>query len=335
MNSKPTIIFNVPDRMIKLWELMPDIEVMVNSIRWRWERPRAPRVWVDSGGYQAMVKGVTINLNAVTHRYIRIEADLYISLDLPPIKPCEASADLVKRNVNNFIELSSRLSDKTIVPVIHCYPSDLMFEAIDIYKSYGANLIAFGGFASPSMAKGGDGSRTLPMVALALLTKSFKGHVHVLGVGGAPVAYSAMKLLGVSSVDTSSWRTKAAYGKVIVPGRGERYVGNGRAKFGRKDFSENDYEVLVSALERSRFPSLNSLDFMLKTFKGRALINAWIMKHYPDLLEPENGFMWLVKLADTLAKLQRQELALLLDEKLRHLKGGHAGRPSPAQYSQI
>jgi hypothetical protein len=320
----PEIIFGVPDTMIKIWEYMPDIKIMINSIRWRWSRPAVKAVWVDSGGYQVMTKGLKISVDDVVERYKKIDGDYYMSLDIPPNMFCKTSKELVIENIKNFEYLYTKL-EKNIVPVIHCYNSSLILDAIDVYKSYGVKVIAYGGAVPPSLAKGGKGSRTTPLISLALITKVFNGYVHVLGLGGTSVLYTALKNLGIASLDSTSWRVKAAYGKVIVPGRGERYVGNGSARFGRKDLHLEDLNVLVKALEETRFPQIDKVEMLLKSFRGRALINAWIVKHYPHVLEETNGYAWLVNFSEKLGSMSINDLITLLDKRFKKMcKYGNA-----------
>ncbi len=294
MSIKPIIVFGIPDVEIRLWEFIKEIEIMINNLRWRWGRPPAHRIWVDSGGYQIMIKGLRIELANIIDRYRELDADIYISLDFPPQELCTQSKDIVMRNIATFEKLYTKLDNKLIVPVIHCYKADLILEALDIYKSYGIKIIAFGGAVPPSLAKFGRGSRIIPFLALALLRKVFNGWIHALGIGGSPSMYQALKILGVNSLDSSSWRTKAAYGKIIIPGLGERYVGNGEASFGRKDLSKGELELLINALRVTNFPFIDSIEDMIKTFYGRALINAWIIKYYADMLLPSNGYSWLM-----------------------------------------
>uniref|UniRef100_A0A7C4FGG7 tRNA-ribosyltransferase n=1 Tax=Ignisphaera aggregans TaxID=334771 RepID=A0A7C4FGG7_9CREN len=314
----PEIVFGVPDVMIKLWEYMPSIKIMINSIRWRWDRPSVEAVWVDSGGYQIMIKGLKIDINEVIERYRKIDGDYFMSLDIPPHRFCQSSKELVEKNIKYFEYLYTKL-EKNIVPVIHCYESTLLLDAIDVYKSYGVKVIAYGGAVPPSLAKGGKGSRTTPLIPLAIITKAFNGYVHVLGLGGTSVLYTALQNLRVASLDSSSWRVKAAYGKVIIPGRGERYVGNGSAKFGRKDLLPEDYDMLVKALEQTGFPYVNDVEVLLRTFRGRALINAWVVRYYPHVLEKTNGYTWIVSFAKKLSNMGVDELIALLDRRSKSL----------------
>lgn len=316
---KPSVVFGLPDTMIKIWEFIPDIEVMVNSIRWRWSRPSVRRVWVDSGGYQIMIKKINIDIVEIINRYRTIDGDIFVSLDIPPRELCSASKELVEHNIKNFELMYEKLEDKKIIPVIHCYESSILLNAIDIYKSYGVDMIAYGGAVPPSMARMGKGSRTLPLLGLAIVRKAFNKWIHALGIGGAPAIYKALTILGTNSLDSSSWRTKAAYGKVMIPGLGERYVGNGKAKFGRKDLAEEDFRILEESLYRTRFPYIDKLKDLLKTFKGRAIINAWIMKNFIDTIYSNNGFRWLIDYASKYSKLSLDELSSLLNNSLANL----------------
>lgn len=320
MSIDPIVVFGIPDIEIRLWEFIRDLEIMINNLRWKWGRPPAHRVWVDSGGYQIMVRGLRIELSNIIDRYKELNADIYISLDHPPQELCARSKDIIMRNIANFEKLYTRLDDKLIVPVIHCYKADLILEALDIYKSYGIEIIAYGGAVPPSLAKFGRGSRITPFIALALLRKVFNGWIHVLGIGGSPSMYQALKTLGVNSLDSSSWRTKAAYGKVIIPGLGERYVGNGEASFGRKDLNRGELESLIKALRTTNFPFIDSIEDMVKTFYGRALINAWIIKYYAGMLLPSNGYSWLINYIHNFRQLSIEELIEKLNFYMRNIQ---------------
>lgn len=317
---KPLVVFGLPDTMIRIWELMPDVEVMINNIRWRWGKPPSTRVWVDSGGYQIMVKGIAIGVEEIIRRYRELDGDIFIALDIPPRSLCAESWELIQQNIRNFEILYERLEGKNIVPVVHCYESDLLLYTIDTYRGYNMKMLAYGGAVPPSMAKMGKGSRTIPLLALTIVRKIFSGWLHALGIGGASAIYKALSIIGVNSLDSSSWRTKAAYGKVMIPGLGERYVGNGRAKFGRKDLSEYDMNVLRQALEKTGFPYIDKLADMLKTFRGRALVNAWVMRHFIDVIYSNNGFGWIVKYATKYSQMNLEELTTMLDKRLSRVK---------------
>lgn len=314
---RPTVVFGIPDTLIRVWEIIPDIEVMINNIRWRWPKPMVRKVWVDSGGYQIMIKRMNINIDDIMNKYRKIDGDVFISLDIPPQELCTADRELVLQNIKNFEILYEKIEGKKIVPVVHCYESELLLRSIDVYKSYNVDLIAFGGAVPPSMARMGKGSRTLPLMALAITRKAFNKWIHALGIGGTPAIYKALSIMKINSLDSSSWRTKAAYGKIMIPGLGERYVGNGHAKFGRKDLSDDEYKILEESLRRTDFPYVDKLRGLLSTFRGRAIVNAWVMKNFIDVIYSNNGFKWLLKYASTYVSLDLEELLSLMDRKLR------------------
>ena len=302
------LVFGVSDNRIPIWDFLPGVEVMINNLGWRWGRPPARVVWVDSGGYQAMVRGVKLCLESVVARFRSLDGDIYISLDTPPTSLCPDDRGLVLRNIEVFDVLRSRLDDRVVVPVVHCYAPHLMLEAIDIYRSLGAKIIAFGGAVPPSMARMGRGSRVAPLIALAIAVKASRVPIHALGIGGSITMYSVVKVLGASSVDSSSWRVKAAYGKIVVPGLGERYVGDGRARFGRVDLKPHELEILKQYLEKTGFPYIDKVEEMLKTFRGRAIINAWIMHCWARGVVDGDVENWMVRKARLLNRMDVDEL---------------------------
>ncbi len=312
---RPLVVLGTPDRTIPIWELGP-LEVMVNAVTWRWGRPPVPRLWVDSGGYQIMVRGKRVGFEELLRRYRALDGDVYMSLDEPPRVPGKASPELVMGNVQRFERMYTLLDDKIVVPVIHCYPLDLFYKALEIYESYGVKIVAFGGAVPPTMGRCGPGSRLVPVAMLALLRKVFRGWIHALGIGGTCSTLAIMSALKVDSFDSSSWRVKAAYGKIIVPGLGERYVGDGRARFGRKDLSEEEYEELRKFLERTGFPMVDKLRELLRTFQGRALVNAWVVTHVDPAISPRNGLRWLYGFACRLDEMGIDEVEKLVEKLL-------------------
>ena len=57
------IILGIPDTKVPIWKIC-DIPLMINQLMWdsvEWEN----ETWVDSGGYQIMVKKKNISLDEV------------------------------------------------------------------------------------------------------------------------------------------------------------------------------------------------------------------------------------------------------------------------------
>jgi len=317
---RTAIVFGITNGSLELWRYMR-LDAMSNQLVWRrTSRPPVNSFWIDSGGYQIMIKGLKVKLEAVLKRYREIDADYFISLDIPPNDMCSISRELVYENIRNFEYLYERLEGKTIIPVIHCYQVDLIFEALDAYRRYNVKMLAYGGAVPPTLGKLGRNSKKIPFVGLAILRKVFNGWIHALGIGGAFTTYLALKQLGINSFDSSSWRTKAAYGKVLIPGLGERYVGNGSARFGRIDLKPHEKELLVKYLEKSSFPLLDKLDELLAKFEGRALINAWLLYNFADNVQELSGSKWMVKLSAKLRNMSLDDAVEMFEKMAQHPK---------------
>ncbi|MCS7111435.1 MAG: hypothetical protein RMI45_03115 [Ignisphaera sp.] len=250
-------------------------------------------------------------MESIIKKYRKLEADIYMSLDIPPNQLCLVSRQQFLENIKNFEVLYTKLDDKKVIPIVHCYDCYKMLEAIDIYRGYGVDLIAFGGIVPPTLAKNGRGSRIAPIVALAIVSKLFKGKIHALGVGGTPTMYNVLKVFGINSLDSTSWRTKAAYGKIIIPGYGERYIGNGNASFGRKDLTDEEWRILLKALTKTGFSYIENLEKMLLTFRGRAIVNAWIVHHFANTISKNNGFAWLIEYSKKIKNMSYSELCMV------------------------
>ncbi len=326
------IVLGMPDPNVEVWSVLRNCEVMVNALKWRWGRPPVSRLWVDSGGFQVMVKGLRVGLEDIAKRFREIDGDLYMSLDVPPREPGCLDRELLEVNVSNFEYLYQRVENGVVVPIVHCtFAPELILEALDRYRYwYGAKIVACGAAVPSIMARHGRGSRYVPLLALALVRKAFPGHVHVLGVGGSNTMRCVVEALGIDSLDSSAWRVKAAYGKVIVPGLGERYVGNGSAKFGAIPLRREDYEALIEFLRATGFPYVDRVDEMLKSFVGRALINAWVSVYAPSTLSPRSNMRWMVEAAKHYASLSLDEIVEEMNRVLALMRSGASATATPS-----
>ena len=78
----------------------------------------------------------------------------------------------------------------------------------------------------------GSSSRREVVDAIKLTRSSFKGNLHIFGIGGLGTLHLAAALK-VDSIDSVGWRNRAARGLILLPGRGERSIvplGNWRGK---------------------------------------------------------------------------------------------------------
>jgi len=86
--------------------------------------------------------------------------------------------------------------------------------------------------------------------------------------------------VGVDSTDSATWRLKAAYGKVLLPGEGERHVTDRRVNFGKAKPKDGELEELHNLLNARGFPLLEDFFERIRTsFEYRALVNAFVVIH--------------------------------------------------------
>ncbi|MEM0131845.1 MAG: hypothetical protein QXN74_07285 [Saccharolobus sp.] len=257
------IILGIPDTKVPIWKIC-DIPLMINQLMWdsvEWEN----ETWVDSGGYQIMVKKRKIGLEDVLEKYKILNADYYISLDIPAT-PCEKPSEL---NFKHFEYLYTKFDNKKIIPVIHAYDVESIKKAIDFYSQY-TDYIAFGGIVPPSLNK--VANKKLAVAMYRLVRKEWKGKIHVLGAGSP---FMRKVFYDADSVDTSTYRVKAIHGMVLLPGKGERYVGERKISWGARRISEDELESLKVFLEKTHY----SFPIRFDNWIDRSLINAWVLLH--------------------------------------------------------
>lgn len=81
---------------------------------------------------------------------------------------------------------------------------------------------------------------------------------------------------GADSVDSSSWRSKAAFGAIQLAGVGDRYITSNKRHKKYLNLSRKEKRILDSC----RCPACrqHSLGDLRKNFELRALHNAWVFQ---------------------------------------------------------
>jgi len=233
-------------------------------------------VWVDSGGYQFMRRGVVPRIDDVVRVYEESwDARYYLSLDYPPL-PTDDEAVLrakLKATLRSYEVLRRRFDN--VVPVVHYHWSGGCVEWV---LDRNPEVIAIGALVPYVLVSRGvpGRSRFRAMEFIAKVRGVFRGRIHVLGLG-SPVLNPILESLGVDSTDTSTWRVKAAYGKVILPGGGERHVSGREISFGRGELRGEEFGLLLDFLRRTGFPLLHRIGELGSSFEYRALVNAWVV----------------------------------------------------------
>jgi len=235
---------------------------------------------IDSGGFQVMKKGLDLSVDFVAKLYTKCIADAYLSLDYPPTPndDSEVAEKKYEASFRNWLRLRRILGD-AVVPILHIYRDEnLFYKYLKKYLDYNPPMLAIGAAVPYILITRGvpRGSRLFAIRLIAEARAEYHGWLHVLGLG-SPSITPVLAALKVNSTDTSTWRVKAAYGKIILPGGGERHVTSRDVRFGRRKLRDEELVELLEFLRRTGFKAINEVDEMLGSFEGRALINAWVV----------------------------------------------------------
>lgn len=82
--------------------------------------------------------------------------------------------------------------------------------------------------------------------------------------------------VGADSVDSSGWRTKAAFGAIQLPGVGDRYITTNEKHKPYRDLSRSEKEILDNCV--CPVCRKHNLSDLRKSFQLRALHNAWVFQ---------------------------------------------------------
>jgi tRNA-guanine family transglycosylase len=248
-------------------------------------------VMMDSGGFSFMMKkSVKVTARRITELYESSKPDLGVVLDHPLMlglnrREIRRRQLVTLRNTEKMLAMRET-SNPELMPVIHGHTKESVewfikrLDKIGDFKWYGLGSLV------PSVfnARGVGGIRNV-IEMLCYTRKCLPGKlIHVFGVGST-VTMHLMFASGADSLDSSSWRTKAAYGIIQLPGIGDRYI-TGRAgkTTGKKylDLSEDEKKTL----ERCRCPGcrqnglagLRGLNNSQGSFQLRALHNSYVFQ---------------------------------------------------------
>ncbi len=274
-------------QLLRLWELFEVKAIMLNAYQLSRSRklmrelergkglrealgiPEEVELWLDSGGYQAMKRGIALDPDTVIKWYNLMKADYCIALD-SPVKPNDPKAE---RKVKKNVEVAKYMSDKvscSLLPVYHPVPEELLEEYKAGYSEIGERA-AVGGLI-PRILTTKNASRKEGWNFLKRVREIDGRWLHALGLGSATLI-PVLKRMNYQSADTQTWRHKAAYGKIMLPGKGERHITDREVRFGRKKISEEEVEEALRIAERLGM----SWEELRSNFKKRAIFNAYVL----------------------------------------------------------
>ncbi len=238
-------------------------------------------LWIDSGGYQFLSRGIDPGVEKIARLYREIDADYYVSLDYPPSPSDSPVLQRLKitKTIHAYLTLRSRLRDLAesgrLVPVFHLSVGATLQLQLRQYEAT-ATVASVGGLVPYFMQRAGRHSRLKAVLFLIMLRKLWDGHLHALGLASTAII-PLLRLIGIDSGDTQTWRHKAAYGKIVIPGIGERHVSNRKVNFGPSVLRPEEEEVFKKITAEAYRWIRISREELAKSFEARALFNAWIL----------------------------------------------------------
>lgn len=252
---------------------------------------------IDSGGFLFQRKEIMdVNPAEITELYSKAKPDIGVVLD-HPLNPSADSTENKKRwlkTLQNTEFMCNNGREVLLMPVVHGYSiKELKGACREVKKVSNPEIIIGIGSLVPlirnvsALNKFKNGTMNYLIDAIKTVRQEFpRTFFHVFGVGGTTTMH-LMFSLGVDSIDSMGWRTKAGHGAIQLPGIGDKFISPGPRRVG---LSKNEEEVL----ERCKCPickdkTPRQIKRLLDngknngTFKNRAIHNAWVFKQENDL----------------------------------------------------
>jgi queuine/archaeosine tRNA-ribosyltransferase len=246
------------------------------------------KLLLDSGAFTAAMRGLELSRERVALIQEKLNPDLAIPLDYPlkpgmTLKAMQRSWEKTKENIL-YWQYNTKLSGK-LMPTLHSWSNSSLNENLRwIYKHVDAEYIALGVIVNPSFTSFTgffkDRQPTPEMLsnihkAITLIKRETDFKVHIMGMGSSPLMLHLAYFMGADSTDSAGHRRKAAYGKIILPGMGERYVCNRTGRFSRKKLSLRELEILKECeCEVCR----KNQALLYTDWRARAIHNEFVIK---------------------------------------------------------
>lgn len=256
------------------------------------EKPRLSykvgKLFLDNGAFTANMQGISLNIERVIFVQESIRPDQTIPLDYPfrqgmSVLQMMKLWEDTRQNILYWQE-STNLNGKLVAP-IHAWNKKSLINNVEwLQKNADAKFIALGSIVNPNFTNStgffGDRQPNKGLVdmltfAISVVQKNSNFKVHLMGFGSSPLMLHLAYYMGSNSTDSSGYRRKAAYGKILLPGTGERYAGITSANFGVTSLNERD----LALLERCTCPICRTNKYQLwSDWRARAIHNEYVMK---------------------------------------------------------
>jgi queuine/archaeosine tRNA-ribosyltransferase len=259
------------------------------------------KLFLDNGAFTANRAGIELNREKVIFVQETLKPDQTIPLDFPfragvSISKMMKLWEKTKENIiywQNSTNMNGRL-----VPALHAWDKKSLIRNVQwIQRNVDSEYIALGSIVNPHFSdyEGFFGDRQprkelVDMICFALscVEKNSDFRVHLMGFGSSPLMLHLGYYLGTKSTDSSGYRRKAAHGKIILPGTGERHLGETSADFGGRTLNEAtpNYMRDISRLEKCTCPICMINKYQLwSDWRARAIHNEHVLKQEVKVAE--------------------------------------------------
>ena len=198
------------------------------------------------------------------------------------------------RKLGIFVKIpeSGRVKTRLVPPLTEKDACDLyeaflrdLFARIDKLKKIDKFSIFGIGSLVPALynVRGIGGILNVMKTILEIRKQIPRAKLHVFGTGGT-LTMHLMYFAGANSLDSSAWRTKAAFGAIQMSGMGDRWITKTARKKPYPQLSKDEKKKL----ENCRCPMCRNYGFeeLQRDFTARAIHNAWV--HQQELKKTRN-----------------------------------------------
>jgi len=246
---------------------------------------------LDSGGFLFQRKEVMdTNTTEILELYKKAKPDIGVVLDHPlnPFGNATENRKRWRKTLQNTELMCNNGSEVLVMPVVHGYSISELKKACREIREVAEPDVTVGiGSLVPLLRSvsifnkfNNDSKLNYVVDSIKTVRQEFpKAFLHLFGVGGATTMH-LMFSLGVDSMDSMGWRTKAAHGAIQLPGIGDRFI---HPSVKRASLSKDEEKVLENCncpicegKKSYKIKSLLDNGRYNKTFKNRAIHNAWV-----------------------------------------------------------
>lgn len=311
-----------PGVMVNAFQLISRRQVRASAIDWgigkviEFEGP----IFLDSGGFLFQRDGRTrCNVDDLLELYEKLAPTLGAVLDVP-LNPKVSRRNNLRRWYKTLENTRSMFAAKRgfeLVPVFHAHHlSSVRRRAAQLEELIPHPRVVAIGSLVPLLKASHIGNRFsggsvheppthrrwrfIAKLCLSLRRLFPRSVLHAFGVGSLSTMY-LLFLLGIDSVDSVSWRLKAGYGAIQLPGVSDRFFAASlNSQRSRRLLNRRELTALASCCCPSckNLSSPKRVARLMTSFSARAIHNAWLFLSEVDAAgtAKENGqllsFAW-------------------------------------------